>query len=86
MAIKGLKLNFDANAWFRDIGAQFQGLNHNREESLEWARANHASFMGQTMVAVGSSIMQHVKEKGTENIPPAILKAMGMTPDKTDGA
>jgi hypothetical protein len=42
--------------------------------------------MGQTMVAVGSSIMQHIQEKGTENIPPQILKAMGMKPSKPNEA
>ena len=67
----------------RYVMPRFQGLNLNRENSLNWARENHTSFMGQTMVAVGSSIMQHIQEKGTENIPPQILKAMGMKPAKT---
>ncbi len=67
----------------RYVMPRFQGLNVNRENSLNWARENHTSFMGQTMVAVGSSIMQHIQEKGTENIPPQILKAMGMKPAKT---
>jgi limonene 1,2-monooxygenase len=69
----------------RYVMPRFQGLNTNREDSLNWARENHTSFMGQTMVAVGSSIMQHIQEKGTENIPPQILKAMGMKPAKTEG-
>ena len=70
----------------RYVMPRFQGLNVNRENSLNWARENHTSFMGQTMVAVGSSIMQHIQEKGTENIPPQILKAMGMKPAKTGAA
>jgi limonene 1,2-monooxygenase len=70
----------------RYVMPRFQGLNTNREDSLNWARENHTSFMGQTMVAVGSSIMQHIQEKGTGNIPPQILKAMGMKPSKPSDA
>jgi hypothetical protein len=38
------------------------------------------------MAAVGSSIMRHIQEKGTENIAPMILKAMGMKPAKKEDA
>ncbi|MBV8604740.1 MAG: type 4a pilus biogenesis protein PilO [Pelomonas sp.] len=51
MAIKGLKLNFDANAWFRDIGAQFQGLNP--REPGQWPPAPKvASFIGVVILVV----------------------------------
>ena len=70
----------------RYVMPRFQDLNVNREVSLNWARDNRASIMSQSMAAVGSSIMQHIQEKGAENIPPAILKAMGMKPVKKEGA
>jgi limonene 1,2-monooxygenase len=41
--------------------------------------------MGQAMAAVGTRIAQHIAEKGSENIRPEILEAMGMS-NKTDGA
>ncbi|MGO9061279.1 MAG: LLM class flavin-dependent oxidoreductase [Candidatus Binataceae bacterium] len=66
----------------RYVMPHFQDLNLNRETSLNWARDNRANIMGQAMAAVGSSIMQHINEKGTENIAPQILKAMGMKPAK----
>jgi limonene 1,2-monooxygenase len=70
----------------RYVMPHFQELNANREASLNWARENRASFTAQTMAAVGSSIMRHIQEKGTENIAPMILKAMGMKPAKKEDA
>ena len=63
---------------------RFQGLNLNRDASLNWARDNRNSFTAQSMGAVGAAIMQHIQEKGTENISPMILKAMGMGAPKKD--
>ncbi len=34
--------------------------------------------MGEAMMAVGSRVAQHVEKKGTENIRPEILEAMGL--------
>ncbi len=57
---------------------KFQDLNVNRDTSLAWAHDNRESFIGQSMAAVGSRIAQYVAEKGSDNIRPEILEAMGM--------
>lgn len=62
----------------RYVAPQFQALNENRAASLAWARDNRPTFMGQAMMAVGARVAQHIQEKGTENIRPEILEAMGM--------
>ena len=41
--------------------------------------------MGQAMMAVGSRVAQHVEKKGSENIRPEILAAMGLD-KKADAA
>jgi limonene 1,2-monooxygenase len=61
---------------------KFQGLNENREASLDWARSNRETFMGQAMAAVGTRVAKHIEEKGTDNIRPEILEAMGIKKDK----
>lgn len=68
----------------RYVFPKFQNLNDNREVSLNWAKDNRESFMGQAMMAVGARVAQHVEKKGTENIRPEILAAMGL--DKKSGA
>ena len=70
----------------RYVMPHFQDLNVNREDSLNWARTNQATFAAQFMSAVGGAIMQHIKEKGADNIAPMILKAMGMEPPKKDAS
>jgi limonene 1,2-monooxygenase len=62
----------------RYVFPRFQGLNENREISLNWAAENRPRFIGEAMAAVGARVAQHVQEKGTENIRPEILAAMGM--------
>ncbi|PKQ07906.1 MAG: LLM class flavin-dependent oxidoreductase [Alphaproteobacteria bacterium HGW-Alphaproteobacteria-11] len=62
----------------RYVFPKFQDLNVNREASLDWARTNRPTFMGQAMMAVGSRVAQHIEKKGTENIRPEILDAMGL--------
>ncbi|MEN6544174.1 LLM class flavin-dependent oxidoreductase [Parvibaculum sp.] len=69
----------------RYVFPKFQNLNENREVSLTWAKENRESFMGQAMMAVGARVAQHVEKKGTENIRPEILAAMGLD-KKTDAA
>lgn len=69
----------------RYVFPKFQNLNDNREASLNWARDNRPEFMGQAMMAVGSRVAQHVEKKGSENIRPEILAAMGLD-KKTDAA
>jgi limonene 1,2-monooxygenase len=66
----------------RYVMPKFQGLNENREASLDWARSNRETFMGQAMAAVGTRVAKHIEEKGTDNIRPEILEAMGIKKDK----
>ncbi|MBI1250210.1 MAG: LLM class flavin-dependent oxidoreductase [Alphaproteobacteria bacterium] len=61
----------------RYVFPKFQGSNENREASLHWTRENRPTFMGQAQVAVGARIRAHISEKGTDNIGPEILAAMG---------
>jgi limonene 1,2-monooxygenase len=69
----------------RYVFPKFQQSNDNRETSLNWARDNRPTFMGEAMMAVGSRVAQHVEKKGTENIRPEILDAMGLN-KKNDAA
>jgi limonene 1,2-monooxygenase len=69
----------------RYVAPKFQELNTNREASIDWARTNRPTFIGQAMMAVGARVAQHIQEKGTENIRPEILAAMGMA-KKDDAA
>ncbi|RYF91964.1 MAG: LLM class flavin-dependent oxidoreductase [Caulobacteraceae bacterium] len=62
----------------RYVAPNFQGLNENREASLKWAAENRPRFIGEAMAAVGMRVAQHIQEKGTDNIRPEILEAMGM--------
>ncbi len=62
----------------RYVAPWFQGLNENRETSLKWAAENRPRFIGEAMAAVGARVAQHIQEKGTDNIRPEILEAMGM--------
>ncbi|QUD87617.1 LLM class flavin-dependent oxidoreductase [Phenylobacterium montanum] len=62
----------------RFVFPRFQNLNDNREVSLNWARDNRETFIGHARMAVGMRVAQHIQEKGTENIRPEILEAMGI--------
>ncbi len=62
----------------RYVMPKFQDLNLNRDQSLQWAHDNRENFIGQSMAAVGSRIAQYISEKGSDNIRPEILEAMGM--------
>jgi limonene 1,2-monooxygenase len=57
---------------------RFQQANDNREASLRWAADNRPRFIGEAQKAVGARVAQHVAEKGSENIRPEILAAMGL--------
>ncbi len=69
----------------RHVAPKFQALNGNREESYKVVGAAHEATMGQARMAVGQRIVQHIQEKGTENIRPEILEAMGLN-KKPDAA
>jgi limonene 1,2-monooxygenase len=62
----------------RYVMPKVQQLNDNRQASLDWAATNRPRFIGEAMMAVGVRVAQHVQEKGTDNIRPEILEAMGM--------
>ncbi|MDP1736996.1 MAG: LLM class flavin-dependent oxidoreductase [Caulobacter sp.] len=62
----------------RYVFPKFQDLNVNREASLTWAAENRPRFIGEAMAAVGMRVAQHIQAKGTDNIRPEILEAMGM--------
>lgn len=66
----------------RYVFPHFQDLNVNRRASMEWVGANKEDFMGQARMAVGARIAQHAMEKGTENIRPEFLQAMGLAKAK----
>ena len=57
----------------RYVAPRFQQLNVNRYASMEWVKSNKAEFTGQMQAAVGARIVQHMMEKGTENIRPEIV-------------
>ncbi len=62
----------------RYVFPKFQGSNTNRDASLEWARSNRDTFMGEARMAVGTRVAQHIQEKGINDIAPEILQAMGI--------
>lgn len=68
----------------RYVAPRFQGLNANRDTSLRWAADNRPRFIGEAQAAVGQRLAQHIQERGTENIRPEILAAMGL--DKKEAA
>ncbi|QKS01214.1 LLM class flavin-dependent oxidoreductase [Sphingomonas sp. CL5.1] len=69
----------------RYVMPKFQDANGNRDASLAWARDNRPRFIGEAQAAVGARVAQHIQRKGTENIRPEILAAMGLD-KKTDAA
>lgn len=62
----------------RFVAPRFQGSNENRDASLRWAADNRPRFIGEAQAAVGARVAQHIQEKGTDNIRPEILAAMGL--------
>lgn len=70
----------------RYVFPEFQELNTNREASLEYASVNRPVFIGEAMAAVGARVAQHVAAKGTDNVRPEILAAMGLDKKDSDAA
>ncbi|HEX5379720.1 MAG TPA: LLM class flavin-dependent oxidoreductase [Phenylobacterium sp.] len=58
----------------RYVAPRFQGLNVNRQDSMDWVKGNKAEFTGQMQAAVGARIVQHMMEKGADNIRPEIVE------------
>ena len=63
----------------RYVFPRFQGSNVNREQSLGWARDNRPAFVGELYAAMGSRVTRHIETKGTENIAPEVMEALGLT-------
>lgn len=57
----------------RYVAPKFQALNVNRQASMDWVRENKDEFTGQARAAVGARIVQHMQEKGADNIRPEIV-------------
>jgi len=62
----------------RYVIPEVNGVNANRLASIEWAAANRPRFIGEAQAAVGARLAEHIQKKGTENIRPEILAAMGL--------
>jgi limonene 1,2-monooxygenase len=71
----------------RYVFPAFQNLNDNRAASMAWVKANKDEFTTQVRGAVGARIVQHMMEKGTENIRPEIVALVqgAMAPPKEEG-
>jgi len=57
----------------RYVFPKFQHLNVNRESSMAWVKDNKEDFTTEVRAAVGARIVQHMMEKGAENIRPEIV-------------
>jgi limonene 1,2-monooxygenase len=69
----------------RYVFPEFQQLNLNREASMAWVGANKAEFTTEVRNAVGARIVQHMMEKGADNIRPEIVELItGAAPPKGD--
>ncbi|MBS0362317.1 MAG: LLM class flavin-dependent oxidoreductase [Proteobacteria bacterium] len=70
----------------RYVFPKFQNLNDNRHASMSWVGANKEAFTTEVRGAVGARIVQHMMEKGADNIRPEIVQmitgAMGQDPPK----
>jgi limonene 1,2-monooxygenase len=62
----------------RHVFPRFQQSNDNRDASIEWARENRPTFIGAAQQAIGARLVQHIQEKGSEDISPEILEVMGL--------
>jgi limonene 1,2-monooxygenase len=58
----------------RYVFPHFQNLNDNRTASMAWVKENKAAFTAEVRGAVGARIVQHMMEKGAENISPQIVE------------
>ncbi|MDE2488926.1 MAG: LLM class flavin-dependent oxidoreductase [Alphaproteobacteria bacterium] len=70
----------------RYVAPKFQSLNVNREASMSWVGQNKTEFTTQVRAAVGARIVQHIQEKGAENIRPEIVALITgqAAPEKAD--
>jgi limonene 1,2-monooxygenase len=57
----------------RYVFPKFQQLNDNRHASIDWVAQNKEAFTAEVRGAVGARIVQHMMEKGADNIRPEIV-------------
>ena len=57
----------------RYVFPRFQNLQDNREASMAWVKENKNAFTTEVRGAVGARIVQHIQEKGADNIRPEIV-------------
>ncbi len=57
----------------RYVFPKFQNLNDNRHASMAWVKENKEAFTTEVRGAVGARIVQHMMEKGAENIRPEFV-------------
>ena len=70
----------------RYVFPKFQNLNDNRVASMAWVKDNKEEFTTQVRGAVGARIVQHMMEKGADNIRPEIVALItgAAAPPKAD--
>jgi len=69
----------------RYVFPHFQNLNDNREASMAWVKENKDAFTTEVRGAVGARIVQHMMEKGADNIRPEIVALItGAAPPKAE--
>lgn len=72
----------------RYVFPKFQQLNDNRHASIDWVAENKEAFTTEVRGAVGARIVQHMMEKGADNIRPEIVAlitgAATAPPEKAD--
>ena len=64
--------------WADRIHSDDKAPQHPKSALQEWAAANRPRFIGEAQAAVGARLADHIQKKGTENIRPEILAAMGL--------
>ena len=70
----------------RYVFPKFQNLQDNRVASMSWVGANKEAFTTEVRGAVGARIVQHMMEKGADNIRPEIVEMIvgAAQPPKAD--
>jgi len=58
----------------RYVFPKFQNLQDNRVASMAWVKQNKEAFTTEVRGAVGARIVQHMMEKGSDNIRPEIVE------------
>ena len=70
----------------RYVAPRFQQLNESREASMRFVGAHRDEFMGQARAAVGQRIVEHMMEKGSDNIAPQIVELIAQAAGQTKAA